>query len=210
MGLGQPLTCPSFDFPWRKSDGAVGVVDACRRGGYAQAACPPRASQRQTGWCDYRGLARPTVLRQWRGAATGSGTGKTLLARHCQPRGCRCGHASLPRCPGRSPKGTSQTRCGRAPRPFATILARPQRVPPTSPRRPRGSVHFTRALSRFRQRAMARACLSGGWRLVRFSPARSAHRPRSAPAATASRSAFRCPGLHQNYPPCQRHGKSDR
>ena len=141
MGLGQPLTCPSFDFPWRKSDGAVGVVDACRRGGYAQAACPPRASQRQTGWCDYRGLARPTVLRQWRGAATGSGTGKTLLARHYQPRGCRCGHASLPRCPGRSPKGTSQTRCGRAPRPFATIPARPQRVPPTGPRRPRGPVY---------------------------------------------------------------------
>ena len=148
------MTCPLLEICLRIFSSAVGVVGACRRGGYAQAACPPRASQRQTGWCDYRGLARPTVLRQWRGAATGSGTGKTLLARHCQPRGCRCGHASLPRCPGRSPKGTSQTRCGRAPRPFATIPARPQRVPPTGPRRPRGSVSIPRCYSPARRRIL--------------------------------------------------------
>lgn len=69
------------------------------RGGYAQRhAAPERRSGRPDGAIT---AAFPAELspRHKRGTAAGSGTGKALLARHYQPRGCRCGSrepAALP------------------------------------------------------------------------------------------------------------------
>ena len=139
--LPHPVPLPEMQLGLRK----LAARSACGRGFAGRlrsAACPPAsvdAADRMSK-ADTEDRALSAIMPLLSRETVCSSIGAALSAARVQqavPKSS--GNASLPRCPGRSPKGTSQTRCGRAPRPFATLLRPP-------PRRAADTRHADRAV----------------------------------------------------------------
>ena len=109
-----------------RRSGAVGDVGACWER-LRSKACRTRASMRQTGWLSTAASPAEPLPAQNAERLPGLEPGNSVGAARSAARVQHAALASLPRCPGRSPKGTSWKRCGRAPQPLADNL----RPPPT-------------------------------------------------------------------------------